>query len=186
MFTAAARRLVQALALTTALWASPARAADFGIGLFGGASLPVNQADEENGNIFGARFPVSLLGLVTVEPYFATSRQKDVIRTVGGMQVPDPGWEGSLFGANLILGSPLRVGLIFFPYAGINSARLIRVGGERISGTGVDIGAGVGIAPSRHMSMVLRAEANSISAGGSTRRFGYLTFGLNYRLDRID
>src|SRR2546427_12614553 len=59
---------IAALALTC--WALPAGAASVAVGVFGGASIPVAQEDNGSGSEFGIRVPVSVIPLVTVEPYF--------------------------------------------------------------------------------------------------------------------
>src|SRR2546426_8881550 len=59
---------IAALALTC--WALPAGAASVAVGVFGGASVPVAQEDNGSGSEFGIRVPVSVIPLVTVEPYF--------------------------------------------------------------------------------------------------------------------
>ena len=54
------------VALTVlALATGTARAGSIGVGVFGGASAPVLQDDEDNGSIYGVRVPVKLVPLFT-------------------------------------------------------------------------------------------------------------------------
>ena len=163
-----------------------ARAAGIGIGVgaFGGTSVPLIQDDaKKSGGQFGVRVPVSLMSFLTVEPFYATSSLGDTKQTIGGIEYTRSGFDVKTFGANAILGSPATgSGFKFFPFAGISSNKLTRVGSDEIKETGYDFGLGIGGSIASQISFAVRGELNMVKTGDTSRKFANANFGLSYNL----
>lgn len=178
------KKLLSALLFLTLLAPIPrtAAAADIGITVFAGSSIPVVQEDVKSGTTFGARVPIVLLPMITVEPYYATTALGDVKLTFDGIEYTRSGLDGKAYGVNLLLGSPVgSAGFKFFPFAGIGSAKLTRTGTE-IKETMFDFGLGIGIAPSDLFSIIARGALNLVKTDDSTRKTADVTVGLSYNL----
>src|SRR5689334_4101344 len=108
--------LIALAVLAGAVLAGPARAVDIGITGFGGSSIPVVQDDVKKGGTFGVRVPVSLVGMLTVEPFYQTATMGDATVTFNdGLTATRTGYDVKTFGANLLLGSPVgHAGFKFF------------------------------------------------------------------------
>jgi len=104
-----------------------ASAIGIGIGAFGGASVPVVNDISGNGSTFGVRVPVSVIPMITVEPFYAASNLGDVDEDFGGISYTRDGGKTSGFGANALFtfGGP---GFSFFPFVGIGSYKIERDG----------------------------------------------------------
>ncbi len=158
--------------------------AGIGIGGFGGLSKGIFQDDaEELGSTFGARVPVHLVSVFTVEPYFVTATQQDTKFTFSGTTYTRSGFETTGFGANLALanlvgGSPFK----FYPYGGIGSYTLKRGLDPDITETTYTGGLGLTYIMRNGVGVHLRAEGAMVSQGDASRKFGYTTLGVSYAL----
>ena len=76
--------------LALALVPVAAEAGGIGIGVFGGASIPIVQDDNGSGPIFGVRVPFKLIPLVTIEPYFGATKGGDGEPEIGAPRTPSP------------------------------------------------------------------------------------------------
>ena len=72
--------------------ASTSMATGWGVGGFGGVSIPLAQDDAENGIVYGARLKLSLGGILGLEPNFTyakdgdwTAPRRSSIRKLAGM-----------------------------------------------------------------------------------------------------
>src|SRR5262245_58669254 len=96
------RLFVWVALLAQTCWTVPANAASVGVGVFGGASIPVVQDDNGSGSEFGVRVPVSVVPLVTVEPYFLKSNGGDKDEDLGSLTITRSGIDVTGFGANVM------------------------------------------------------------------------------------
>lgn len=170
------------LALTLALLAvsaGTAGAGGIGIGAFGGMSFPIVQEDVSQGSLMGLRFPVTLVPLVTVEPYWASGSLGNKDQTVGGFTYTREGFDESAFGLNAMLttGGPVQ----FYPFVGLGRTKLERSGFDR-SLTTYNAGFGVGFAPVPKLSVHVRGEFQMAVDGDASRKFGNVTLGASYAL----
>jgi opacity protein-like surface antigen len=168
------------IALTVlALGASTARAASFGLGVFGGLSTPVLQADQDNGSMMGVRIPVKLVPLIAIEPFYAKTSLGDKTLTVGGFDVTRDGSDVTSYGANvmLTLGGPVS----FYPYAGIGQAKFKRTAQDE-SFTSYHMGLGIGIGVVPKVSFDLRGELQAAVDGDVSRKMVNVTLGASYSL----
>jgi hypothetical protein len=162
-----------ALVLVVALTPGTAGAIGIGLGVFGGTSIPVSQSDVKTGGMYGVRLPISIIPLVSVEPYWGESK-------LGAGTDAVEGFHNSSFGVNAMLGSLLNApGIKFYPYAGIASSKL--TGALDITKTSYNFGLGGAVGLSK-VSVNGRAELNVLNTGDKTRKFGNLTVGLSYDL----
>ena len=174
------RRITALMLVTLALSAGVARAASFGIGAFGGMSIPVLQDDTDRGTMYGLRVPVKLVPLVTIEPYYAASNLGDKTTTVAGLSYTRQGFDETAFGANamLTMGGPIS----FYPFAGLGQTKLKRTGFDQSFPT-YNFGLGLGISPMPNISIHIRCELQAVSlASGTSRKFGNATIGASYAL----
>lgn len=170
------------LALTLALLAASAGTAGaggIGVGAYGGMSFPLVQEDVSQGSLMGLRFPVTLVPLVTVEPYWASSSLGDKDQTIGGLTYTRAGFDESAFGVNAMLttGGPVQ----FYPFVGLGSTKLKRAGYDA-SLTTYNAGFGLGFAPVPKLSVHVRGEFQMAVDGGASRKFGNVTLGASYAL----
>src|SRR5262245_25626313 len=125
--------LSSVLALGVAMVPGAAHAVSVGLGAYGGGSIPIEQQDVESGSTFGVRIPISIIPLVSVEPFFASSALGDGEETIGGITYTRDGFDHTEFGVHAMLGSlKNNPGFRFFPYLGIASSKLSREGSEDI------------------------------------------------------
>src|SRR5882672_9039436 len=90
------------LAIVMGAGAAQAAGPRIGIGPYGGYNIALIQQDTGNGSVFGARAPVNLIPLITIEPYYATSNLGDVSATFGGLPYTRTGFDMKTFGATAI------------------------------------------------------------------------------------
>jgi len=167
--------------LALALVSSMATAASVGVGVFGGASIPVLNDLSSNGSTFGVRVPVNLLPLLTVEPFYAASNLGDVDESFGtSTSYTRDGGKTSGFGANAMLtfGGPFKM----YPFVGIGSYKIERDGAEDITDVGYNFGLGLGFAPIPKLSIDLRGEFNMIATDETSQKFANVTLGASYSL----
>jgi hypothetical protein len=163
--------------------ASTANAASIGVGVFGGASVPVVQDDNGSGNVFGVRVPVNVVPLLTIEPYFAKTSGGDKDRTIDGITYTRSGIDVTTYGANAMLtfGGALQL----YPFAGIGSAKSERAGLDATT-TAYNFGLGLGISPPiANLSVHLRGELDAVlekDLSASSRKWVGVTAGVSYGL----
>ncbi len=170
-----------ALALTTL--AAPAHAVSIGIGAFGGTAIPVLQDDNGPGPVFGIRAPVSILPILTVEPFFASTSGGDKDQDINGTTFTRSGIDVTSFGVNAAL--TFGSGLMLYPYAGIGSSKLKR-GGLDQTDTAYDFGLGFAIKPPiAGLSVHLRGELDAAvdkDDSDVSRKWANVTLGVHYAL----
>jgi Outer membrane protein beta-barrel domain len=162
-----------------ALAASTARAASIGAGLFGGMSVPVLQEDQDNGSLMGVRFPVKLVPLFAVEPFYAKTTLGDKTIDVAGFSVTREGSEVTSYGLNamLTLGGPVS----FYPYAGIGQAKFKRTAQDE-SFTSYHMGLGIGVSVVPKLTFDLRGELQAAVDGKASRKMANVTLGASYSI----
>jgi len=169
-----------ALALAgTLLLGGLAHAGSIGIGTFGGTSVPVVQEDQAQGPLYGVRVPVSLVPLLTAEPFFSFSTLGDKTVDLGGISLKREGSDVTTFGVNamLTMGGPVR----FFPYAGIGSAKFKRAAQDE-SFTSYHMGLGFGFTPAPKFNVDIRGELQAAAKDGASRKMANVLVGVSYAL----
>lgn len=166
--------------LVLALGAAPiaATAASVGVGVFGGTSIPVVQDDNKAGPLFGVRIPVALVRLVTVEPYFQSTKDGDATQEIGGLSYTRSGFDIRTFGLNAMLTFGGR--LEFYPLVGVSTNKLTRPGSEDQTMTGFSFGLGLGFSPIPRLRIHVRGVADALTKSGTGRTFGNATLGASY------
>jgi hypothetical protein len=161
--------------------AAPAHAADIGVGVFGGFSIPIVNDLSEQGPAFGVRVPVNLLPLLTVEPFFSSSNLGDVEETFAGTPYTRDGGKVTAFGANALFtaGAPM---FKFTPFVGIGSYKLERDGSEDLTDLGIQFGLGIGISPIPKVTFSVRGEMAAIITDETSQKFANVTAGASYSL----
>jgi hypothetical protein len=171
-----------AAALSILLAASAAHATGVGVGVYGGLSYPIIQDDVKSGSIYGFRAPVSLVPMITVEPFFASSKLGDGEQTLAGIVYKRDGFDQTAYGLTAMLGNPSGMGFHFFPFAGIGKYKLTRIGSDDINEAGYNFGLGIGIGATPKVSLQIRGELEMVKTGDTSRKFGNATAGLTYSL----
>ena len=169
---------VTLLAVTACSGLAAAEGIGLGVGAYGGYSFPIIQDDTGGGAVYGARVPVKLTSLFTVEPFYLTSSLSDVDETLGGLSYTRSGFDQTAFGANVLF----KFGA-FYPFAGIGSYELTRDGSEDIKETGWSFGLGFAIPAGRMFTVDLRGELDAIVTDDTSRKFGNVTAGLTYNFN---
>ena len=174
------KRIIPTVLLALVLGAGAANAIGLSVGggAFGGVSIPILQDDSKQGTIYGLRLPVSLLPLLKVEPYWATTSLGDVTETFGTLSYTRDGGKVTAYGVNALLsmGGPLR----FYPFVGIASQKLTRASAEDLTKVGYNLGLGLGISAIPKLDVDVRGELNMISLGETSRKFANVTAGVSY------
>jgi hypothetical protein len=157
-----------------------AGATSVGLGAFGGPSIPIIQDDNGSGTQFGVRVPVTLLPLVTVEPYYVKGTGDSKDQEVDGQTFTRSGIDVSGFGANLLLtfGGKFQM----YPYAGIGSYKLSRTGSEDQTNTAYTFGLGFGLSPMAKISIHVRGELAAAVEGAVSRKWANATVGVSYNI----
>jgi hypothetical protein len=172
---------VALLVLALAALAPGARAASVSAEVFGGMVVPIVQDDADQGTLFGVRFPVQLLPLLTAEPWYSTSTLGDKTATVAGLSYTRDGGKLSGFGVNARLGGMGAPGLSFFPYVGLGSYTLKRAGSDDVSETGYDFGLGMVLTPAPKFGIGLRGQFDMVPTGSTSRKYGEVQVGISYK-----
>ena len=175
------RMLRFAAAMTLLLAAGAAHATGVGIGAYGGLSYPVVQDDVKSGTVYGLRAPVSLVPMITVEPFYSSSALGDAEETLGGIEYTREGFDQTAYGISVMLGNPAGMGFRMYPFAGIGKYKLEREGTD-IDEMGYNFGLGVGIGATPKLSLQIRGELQMIKTDDTSRKFGNATVGLTYSL----
>lgn len=169
--------------ILSALLPAVAGAASLGVGVFGGASIPVVQEDTGSGAQFGLRVPVNVMPFLTIEPYYARSGLGDITETFGGVAQTRSGFNVNAFGLNLVVGGAGLVGgLPIYPFGGIASHSLSRDGSPDIKEVGYELGLGVGFSVPPGVGINARGGFDFVVLDNSTRKFVNLTIGVSYKL----
>jgi len=169
-----------ALALVgTLLLGGLAHAGGIGIGVFGGTSVPVVQEDQAQGPLYGVRVPVTVVPLLTAEPFFSSSALGDKTVDLGGLSVTREGSDVTTFGVNamLTMGGPVR----FFPYVGLGSAKFKRAAQDE-SFTSYHMGLGFGFTPVPKFNVDVRGELQAAAKDGVSRKMANVLVGVSYAL----
>ncbi|HEU4725491.1 MAG TPA: outer membrane beta-barrel protein [Candidatus Eisenbacteria bacterium] len=175
-------KVLRFAAATVLLFAAgAAHATGVGVGVYGGLSYPVIQDDVKSGTLIGFRAPVSLVPMLTVEPFYASSSLGDAEETLGGIQYTREGFDQTAYGVSVMLGSPNGMGFKFYPFAGIGKYKLERTGTD-IDEVGYNFGLGIGIGATPKISLQIRGELEMVKTGDTSRKFGNATAGLTYSL----
>lgn len=174
------RRIIPVVLLALVLGAGAANAigVKIGGGAFGGVSIPILQDDSKRGTLYGLRLPVSVLPLLKVEPYWATTSLGDVTETFGTLSYTRDGGKISAYGVNALLsmGGPVR----FYPFVGIASHKLTRASTDDLTKVGYNFGLGLGFSAIPKLDVDLRGELNMITLGETSRKFANVTAGVSY------
>lgn len=171
------RRLLALSLAFACVSAAPARAGNIGLGAFAGTTYPVLQADVGNGTLYGVRAPVGVVPLLTVEPYWASTRIADKVQSGAGLSYTFAGFDETTYGASLLLatGGPLS----FYPLAGVGKTT-IKAAGMNKSYTTYNLGFGLAVSAVPKLAFNLRGEMQALVNGKTTRKFGSVTAGVSY------
>jgi opacity protein-like surface antigen len=162
--------------------APAARAGTLGLagGVYGGMSFPVLQDDQGQGPLFGARLPVRVLPLLTVEPFYTTSALGDqTIEASPGFSVTREGSDVTTYGVNALF--PFGTKTLLYPFVGIGSARFERTG-EDETFTSFAVGLGLGVTLIPKLTLDVRGELQAASTGETSRKMVNLTLGATYSI----
>ena len=174
------RKAMLLMLFALALLPCAAGATSVGVGAFGGVSIPVLQDDNGQGTVFGLRAPVTLIPLVTVEPYFAKTSGGDKDQDIEGTTITRSGLDVTGFGANVLLTFGDKIQL--YPFAGIGSYKLSREGSEDLTNTAYTFGLGLGISPMPKLSIHVRGELAAAVEGDVSRKWANATIGVSYNV----
>jgi hypothetical protein len=170
-------------AILLTLAAPRAHAVTLGVGGFGGTSISVLQDDNKGGGIFGARVPIGLIPLFTLEPYFATGSGGTLTKIFGDNTYTRSGFDQKVFGANLLFGSPIAgAGIKFINSMGISSNKLTRPGSTDISEMGYSEGLGLGVGFTENIAILVRGDLNLVKTDLTSRKFANATVNVYYTL----
>lgn len=174
------KRMITLLALGLMLGlATSAHATGWGVGGFGGVSIPLAQDDGEQGMVFGGHVKLSVAGMLGIEPNFTYFKNGDWEFD----EVPGETFAGSTFnsfGVNLILGGAGPVtGLRFFPFAGVKYYNEDSDYYDTEAQFGWNGGVGLEIGM-RNFGVEARGSFELMTLdGGGSRKWGHITAGLN-------
>lgn len=174
------KRILMVAALLAVLApASPGHATGWGVGAFGGVSIPLVQDDGTNGTVFGGRLKLSLAGPIGIEPHIAFFKNGDW-EPEDAPNVTLDGSKFTMIGVNFLLGGAGQVNAVrFFPVAGFDyysqSTDLYdadsRIGWN--AGLGLEFGAG-------NIGVEARGTFNLMTMkDGGSRKWAQLTGGVN-------
>ena len=174
---------VSLIALAAIATASIAHAGGIGIGVYGGSAIPVVQEDNGQGTVWGLRAPLTLVPMLTLEPYYAKTTGGDKDQDIGGITYTRSGIDLETWGANAML--TFGTGFQMYPFAGIGSAKAER-GDAKQTSTAYNFGLGLAFkAPAFPLSVHLRGELASVLDQDNTdtaRKWANATIGVTYDL----
>ena len=172
------RATVMAL-LALTLGVGAATAADIGVGVFAGSSIPIVQDDNGNGVAWGIRVPVRLIPMVTLEPYFGSTTGGEAEQDVSGIgTITRDGIDITSYGVTGML--TFGTGFQFYPWASIGTGKMSRTGSEDLSGMEWGAGLGFGISAMPKLSIHVRGGVDAITKDDITRDFAVVTGGVSY------
>src|SRR5262245_31988359 len=96
------KRVLIGAIFAMALAPAVAAAGSVGIGVFGGASLPVLYDNASVGGQAGVRIPINVLPMLTIEPYYSKSQLGDTEDTFAGQTYTRSGPELYTYGGNAV------------------------------------------------------------------------------------
>jgi hypothetical protein len=173
----------QILVAVLALMLAPglAHAISFGVAAFGGTSTPIVQDDTGSGSLFGARVPVNFVPLITVEPFYASTKGGSKDYTAAGVSYSRDGIDLTSYGANVLF--EFGTGFRLFPFAGLSSNHMKRSGLDQTE-TGYDFGLGLGFKlPVAGLGADVRGALNMVTDPASSdvsRKWAEITVGVSY------
>ncbi len=166
------------------LMAVPASALDWGVGGFGGVSIPIEQDDAENGLVYGARVRLGLGMGLALEPQFFYLKNGEYDIEVGSTTTETlESWKATSGGVNLVLGAPADkfAGLRPFFFGGVRYNALDFEGHDTESEVG--FGGGIGLEIGfRQVALDVRATGEIFPDGDASRKNGMLAGGLTVYL----
>jgi opacity protein-like surface antigen len=174
------KRILLGALFALALVPAGAAAGSVGIGVFGGASLPVLYDNASLGGLAGVRIPINVLPMLTFEPYYSKSQLGDTQDTFGGQSYTRSGPELHTYGGNAIF--EFGEGLKFYPFVGIGSTRIEQESVEDVTDTNLNFGLGFKYMAMHKLAFDLRGELSAVITGDTSRKFGNLTLGVSYAL----
>ena len=170
--------------------ASPTTAGGWGVGGFGGISIPIEQDDAENGTVFGLKGRWSPIWSLTVEPQVFLLKNGDYDIVVD--EDADPvlsetlkSWKVTSFGANLVLGAPAGQfkGVHPFFFGGLRLGAVDFDAPDRDAETKFGFGVGVGVEIGfGQVGLEIRGTGEALIGDSSSRKNGTITAGLNLYL----
>jgi hypothetical protein len=172
------KKTILAALAALALTASLAQAGGIGVGAFGGVMVPVPSDNQTQGTVYGVRVPVSLVPMISVEPFYAKGKFGDKDIQVLTTTVSIPGADVTSYGANvaLNLGGPVR----FYPYAGLNSTKF-EFGAASATYSGWQAGLGFGLSLAG-IAVDARAEVGVFNDTNISDKTASVTVGASYAL----
>ena len=174
------RRIVFGAMFALALAPAVAAAGSVGIGVYGGASLPVLYDSASLGGVAGVRIPINVLPMLTIEPYYSKSQLGDTEDTFAGQTYTRSGPELYTYGGNAVFefGNTLK----FYPFVGIGSTKIEQEATEDVTETNLNFGLGFKYSVMEKLALDLRGELDSVITGDTSRKFGNFTLGVSYAL----
>jgi len=149
--------------------ASAANASDpFGVGLSGGALLPVAQEDQGTGFLFGVRFRLGLHGPFVMEPNIHFGSYGDAeIEGIGSRN----GASLKHYGIDVTFGNPIA-GLGFKPFLFLGGAiyNTKQDGGSTTNKSGWSFGGGVALGLRPELDVDIRGRFNIAGSEGSASK----------------
>jgi len=176
------------LAATVALLmgAQSAMADGWGLGGFGGVTIPIAQDDAAKGTVYGLKGRWSPFWSLTIEPQVFLLKNGDYEVTFGDnddLSETLTGWKVTSFGANLVLGAPSGKfkGARPFVFGGVrmNSMDFADRDKETKLGFGAGLGLEIGFGP---VGVEVRGAGEVFPDGDSSRKNATITGGLNLYL----
>lgn len=156
-----------------------------GLGVFGGIDLPILQADQDRGPIYGAKARIQFLPLIVFEPHISFTAYEATSFTT--FQNDLSGAEITAYGIDAVLGYPNgSIGLRSYLFGGVAYYKITNeqidavfgAPGSRFGGSG---GIGFGIGLSRSLAIDLRGRLNVITLeSGGSKKSASLVGGINY------
>ncbi len=160
---------------------SPVAAANFGIGGFGGITIPVIQEDQSSGTTFGFKAKLKVMPGIVLEPNISFGKYGDAEFTFGTR----PGSKVTSYGVDCLIGGGFgeRAGLRMYGLLGAAAYSTSRDYDEDATKLGWSTGLGFEINFSPRLGLDLRGQVHVISSeGGGSKKSATITGGLNYYL----
>ena len=168
--------------------APPVMAGGWGVGGFGGITIPIQQEDAANGQVYGLRGRWSPFWSLTIEPQIFLLKNGDYKLTFGDedeLAETLAGWKVTSFGANLVLGAPAGkftgIRPFFFGGLRLNSMDFPDRDKETKYGFAVGLGLEIGLGP---VGLEVRGAGEVIPIDKSSRKNATITGGLNLYLGK--
>jgi long-subunit fatty acid transport protein len=159
---------------------SPA-AAGFGVGGFGGISIPIIQEDQSSGTTFGIKGKFKMIPGVALEPNISFGKYGDAEFAFGTR----PGSKVTSYGVDCILGGGFgeKPGVRMYGIIGAAAYATSRDYDDDATKLGWSTGLGFEINLSTRVGLDLRGQVHVISSeGGGSKKSATITGGLNFYL----